>query len=283
MWSVTIIFALLLLVIIGMIIYLLPFFTNQFSAFNAPPSKKLEEVQEKTFDLIKYFNITNLTTQEIKDYLQNWLKAAFAWLSKDILDILARVTRVATFLIFTPFLLFYLLRDSQIFYGDILDTVPKTYRKQVEALFVDLDETLSYYISGQFLIALIIGTLIFIGYLSIGLDYPFFLATFALVFNLIPFVGTFISTIPALIVGFLISPVMAIKVLLVIIIVHSLDANVISPNILGRRLNIHPVTIILLLLACGYLYGVLGLLLATPIYAVVKVLLKHLYEEQTLV
>jgi len=140
-----------------------------------------------------------------------------------------------------------------------------------------VDEILSVYISGQVLIAFIVGLLIFIGYWAIGLNYAFLLALLAFVFNLIPFCGPFISTIPALFIGLADSPLMAIKVIAVVLMVHLLDLNLISPRIVGQRLNIHPVTVILLLVASLSVFGLVSLFIITPLYAVLKVLIQDYY------
>ena len=71
---------------------------------------------------------------------------------------------------------------------------------------------------------------------------------------------------------------MVVKVVIVFLIVQQTEANVISPQVIGQRLNIHPLTIILLLLAAGSLYGLAGLFLVTPLYALAKVLIENLYK-----
>lgn len=71
---------------------------------------------------------------------------------------------------------------------------------------------------------------------------------------------------------------MILKVIIVFVIVQQTESNIISPLIIGHRLHIHPLTIILLLVAAGSLYGLVGLLLATPVYAITKVLAANLYK-----
>lgn len=120
--------------------------------------------------------------------------------------------------------------------------------------------------------------MMYIGYLIIGLDYSLVLASVAMLTNVIPFIGPFIAIIPALIIAFLTSPFMALKVLIVAVIVQQIDGNITSPYIMGRNLDIHPLTIILLLLVAGSLGGLLGMIIAVPVYAVLKVILSHAYR-----
>jgi predicted PurR-regulated permease PerM len=120
--------------------------------------------------------------------------------------------------------------------------------------------------------------MMYIGYLIIGLDYSILLAMFAMLTNVIPFLGPFIAVIPAVIVGFLDSPFMVVQVLIVVIVVQQIDGNVSSPLIMGKRLDIHPLTIILLLIVAGSMGGLLGMLLAVPTYAILKVICSHSYR-----
>lgn len=281
LYAIAIIYCALAIVIALITIYLWPFFSEQITSFSQSPAGKIQEVQDKTIDFINIFNFADLSTLELKRALDSFLRKMTNWLTQDIISVIGKFTKITSLIIFTPFILFYFLKDSSSFQPLVFSATPKTYKDIMKRLLRDFDATLHIYIGGQFLIAVIIGTLMFIGYSIIGLPYALLLAMLALVFNMIPFIGTFISTIPALLVGFAESPWLAFKVLLVILVVHLLDANVISPYILGSRLNIHPMTILLLLITCGSLYGILGLLLAAPIYALIKVLVMDLYDEST--
>jgi predicted PurR-regulated permease PerM len=142
----------------------------------------------------------------------------------------------------------------------------------------DVDKTLSAYIIGQAIIALTIGILMYIGYLILGLNYALILAVFAMVTAFIPILGAFIGVIPAVLVGLTVNPLMALKVLILMIIVQQLEGNLISPQIIGKRLNIHPLTFIIILLAAASLFGFIGMLIAVPVYAVCKIIGKKIYE-----
>lgn len=276
--AIAVIYFLLILLIVFFSVYAWPFISKQISDFAMYPYEKVEAVQSKTVDIINLFNFPHISDAEIKQQLTGVLQNILSIISADLSTIITRITMVTYIAALTPFLLFYLLKDSGHFQINVIYLTPKRYKSHVKNILNDLDHALSAYITAQFVVAVIIGSLLFIGYTIIKLPYAFPLSLFALVFNMIPFLGTFISTIPALIVGFITSPWMALEVMIVNIIVHAMDANLISPNVLGPRLKVHPLTIILLLLASGSLYGVLGLLLATPVYVLVKVLVVDIYE-----
>ena len=142
----------------------------------------------------------------------------------------------------------------------------------------DIDETLSGFILSQLTVAAVVGFFLFCGYLLIGLPHALLLALFAMIFYVIPILGTVIAIIPALVVGLTINLGMAVKIILVMLFAHLLEVNILTPRLMSHRLKIHPLTIILLLLAAGSLYGIFGLLLVTPTYAILKVIVWNLYK-----
>ena len=122
------------------------------------------------------------------------------------------------------------------------------------------------------------GGMLFISYIIIDLNYAFILSIIAVIFMTIPFLGPFLSITPAIFVGLSTSSWMVLKVIIVFAIVQQMEANIISPQIIGQRLHIHPLTIILLLLTAGSFFGLAGLFLATPLYALAKVLVENFYQ-----
>jgi predicted PurR-regulated permease PerM len=90
--------------------------------------------------------------------------------------------------------------------------------------------------------------------------------------SFIPMFGTIIGVVPALLLGIAVNPFMAVKVLIVAVIVQQIEGNFVSPNVIGKRLDIHPLTVIIIFLGAAALYGFIGMLIAVPFYAVIKVL-----------
>lgn len=255
-----------------------PYVEKQVSEFSAFPTEKLKEVENKTVDIMNLFNFYSLSHEELRQLLLYYLQKITVWVSSGFVNNFASVTKIASYFIITPFILFYFLKDDQHISQKFLKLIPANYVDETKKIMKDIDDVLSGYISGQVLIALIVGFLIGIGYLIIGLNYAFLLALIAFIFNLIPFCGPLISTIPALFIGLSQSPFMAFKVIVVVVVIHLLDLNLISPRIVGSRLNIHPITIILLLVASISLFGFLSLFFIVPLYAVLKILILDLWE-----
>ena len=187
----------------------------------------------------------------------------------------------AIFVIFVvPFLVFYMLKDGRSIGRSLLRVLPTRRRPQVKAVLLTVDETLGRYVRSQLLVMLVVGVLTYAGFLVIRLPYALLFATFLAVVDLIPYIGPFIGAAPALILGLSISPQMALKVLIVNIVVQQLEGNLISPQIMGKTLHMHPMAIVAALLIGGEVGGILGLVCAVPMFAVLKVVLETVKDHR---
>ncbi|MDF1509303.1 AI-2E family transporter [Robertmurraya sp. DFI.2.37] len=181
-------------------------------------------------------------------------------------------------LVLVPFILFYMLKDGQRFSTSVTVFFPRAKKENVLAILKDMDKTIATYIQGQMLVCLILGILLFIGYSIIGLNYSLVLAVFGMFTNVIPFLGPFIAVIPALLVALFQEPILVVYVAIVTLIAQQLEGNVISPNVMGKTLNIHPLTIIVLVLTAGSLVGIVGVIFAIPLYSIVKVIVINIVK-----
>lgn len=271
------IYVLLVIAIIFFIAYIGPILTEQITALANTSVSALEKVKETSRSiLLRLFNV-NLDV-EIEQRLFVIAQHVTSILSNNLVDFIGFLTRLAAILAVIPFIVFYLLKDDHDFFSAFLDNVPEDFAQEIRKTLHNMDKTLSNYITGLVLVSFIVGVLLFIGYSIIGLNYALVLSLIAIIFMTIPFLGPFLSIAPAILVGLSDSSLMVLKVAIVFIVVQQCEANFISPQIIGQRLNIHPLTIILLLLAAGSLYGLAGLILVTPLYALAKVLIENIYK-----
>src|SRR5690606_298790 len=181
-------------------------------------------------------------------------------------------------LVLFPFVLFFMLKDGEKAPKIIEKILPKKQRKEAYNVLSDMDTALSSYIQGQLTVSLFVGVFAYIGYLIIGLDYSLVLGLTSMVTNVIPFIGPWIGTIPAVIVGLFTSPVKALLVIIIAVVVQQIESNFISPIVMGKALKVHPLTIIFVLLVAGQFGGIIGLILAVPAYALLKVIVSHIYR-----
>ncbi|GLB61484.1 UPF0118 membrane protein YueF [Cytobacillus sp. NCCP-133] len=211
-----------------------------------------------------------LSIQEIEARIMDYANTMPSRITEGVAGIVSLVTNIAITIVTVPFLLFYMFKDGDKFPAAVSKFIPAAYRKEGVRTLRETAGTLSSYIQGQITVALFVGTLSFIGYLIIDLPYALVMALIVAVTNIIPYVGPFLGGAPAVIIALFDSPTKAFLVVVVIIIAQQVEGNVLSPLILGKTLNTHPATIIILLLVAGNLAGILGMILAIPTYAVTK-------------
>lgn len=266
--------------LIGLIIgNLIPMLSKQITAFvNDVPTyykqtlifldRLSESDQFKWVMTQEYFSISNVV-EELKDYAATLPTR----ITNSISGIVGVVANITITIVTVPFLLFYMFKDGDKFPKLMAKFIPSSYRNEGLKTLKETGETLAAYINGQVTVALFVGTLAFIGYLIIDLPYALVMALIVAVTNIIPYVGPFLGGAPAVIIALFDSPTKALLVIIVITIAQQLEGNVLSPLILGKRLDTHPATIIILLLVAGNLAGILGMILAIPTYAVSKTII----------
>ena len=181
-------------------------------------------------------------------------------------------------LIMVPFFLIYMLKDHERFIPFIARIFKGERKVFVVDLLKDLNETVKSYIQGQVTVSLILGLILYIGYSILGLNYTLLLVMFAIVANMIPFLGPWMAFAPAGIIAIIQSPSTFIWVCIITLIAQQLEGNVITPNVMGKSLNIHPLTIIVVILAAGNLGGFMLILIAVPLYAVIKCIVRNIFN-----
>jgi len=181
-------------------------------------------------------------------------------------------------LILVPFFFIFMLKDHEKFAPFIYKFFMGKQRQWVQKTLSDIDHVLRSYIQGQLLISFLLAILIFIGYWAIGLEYAILLAIFALFMNLIPFIGPWIAVAPAIVIALIQQPSLVIWVGVITLAAQQIESNLITPNVMGKSLDIHPLTVITVILAAGNIAGFLGIIIAIPTYAVGKAIVTNIYE-----
>ena len=215
------------------------------------------------------------TLKDLPSEIGKYLGTTF----EGVVNIASTVTQVFVAVFTFPIILFFLLKDSAQFKNYSLRLLPPRLRKEVNKILTNMDVQVGSYIQGQIIVASCIGILLFIGYLVIGLDYAITLAIIAAITSIVPYLGPMIAISPAIIIAIVDSPFMLLKVAIVWAAVQLLEGNFISPNIMGRTMKIHPLTIIIVLLVGGNLFGFVGMILGIPGYAILKVIVVHLFSK----
>ena len=190
--------------------------------------------------------------------------------------VVSSISSTASVLVTMPFVLFFLLKDASHFNKFVISLLPKKLEQPVAETIDEIDDKVGSYIQGQMLVSLCIGVMLFIGYNIIGLHYAFSLATIAAFLSIVPYLGPVIAITPAMLVAASTSWIMVLKMLVVWGIVQFLEGNIISPNIMGRSMNMHPLTVIFVILIGVNIAGVVGAIIGIPVYSILKVLVGKL-------
>ncbi|HID5001531.1 TPA: cell elongation protein CozEb [Staphylococcus aureus] len=188
------------------------------------------------------------------------------------------IANIGVVIVTTPFVLFFMLKDGHHFKEFSTNIMPPKFRKDFHALLEKMSVQVGSYIQGQIIVSFCIGILLFIGYSVIGLKYSLVLASIAAVTSVVPYLGPTIAISPAIVIAAITSPWMLLKLAVVWTLVQFVEGHFISPNIMGKTLKIHPLTIIFILLCAGKLLGIVGVILGIPGYAILKVLVTHLFQ-----
>jgi len=267
-----------------LIIYVYPMIKGQFNDLAASLPTLVQTGIAKANELAgsEWFNQMlenfDLNLQQLSVKASEYAVILVDLLGSNISYVIGFLTNLVLIAIVVPFILYYVLKDGEKMSGGLVKLLPVKNRTDGQKLLTEMDETISLYVRGQITVAVCVGVLLLIGYLIIGLKYAVLLAIAAMMTNVIPYVGAFIAAAPAVLVAMGSSPGMVIKVLIVTVVAQQIEGNLISPQIMGKNLEIHPLTIILLLLVVGTLTGPIGLLLAVPTYAVAKIVVTHIYQ-----
>lgn len=284
-WGTIIAFLGVILLIAAGILSVVPILAEQITDFASDFPEYIQGLNQNFKEFFvgsqfeTYFNdmIGSLDSRisEAPGKIWNWISSS----SQQIFDVFSTISNVVVAVVTFPIILFFMLADRGKFKPFIMQYTPPVFRKDLVTIGRRISEVLSSYVVGVALVALSLGVILFFGYLIIGLDYAFVLAVIATITAVIPFIGATIGIIPAIVVAAFTSPAMLIKMIVVWVVAQAVQGNIIEPNIMGKKLKIHPLTIIIVLLIMGNLLGIVGMILGVPIFAVAQVLFEYIFNK----
>lgn len=201
----------------------------------------------------------------------------FTSLFGKILEIILKILASFTLIIIVPFITFFFLKDGRIIKKAIIQMVPNRYFEMSLSLLHKTGLQLGRYIRGQLLVSSIIATISIIALYSLDIPYFFIIGAIAGMANMIPYFGPVVGSIPGVLVAIIEKGSMGavIGVIIAFAMVHLLDNILISPVIVSRSVHIHPLLVIIVIFIGSNVAGILGMLVAVPIFAVLQVIVKE--------
>ncbi|MBL3398203.1 AI-2E family transporter [Staphylococcus pasteuri] len=276
--SIVTIFVVLIAIIAIVVAFIAPILiSNMNNLIKQTPALQRETERLVNFALTQIDKLPNDVTHRINNMVKSMGDGVTDVLSNSLSYITSLISTIFL-LIMVPFFLIYMLKDHEKF----IPAVGKFFKGERKVFVVDLLKDLNYtlksYIQGQVTVSVILGIILYIGYTIIGLPYTPLLVLFAGVANLIPFLGPWLSFTPAAILGIIDGPTTFVWVCVITLIAQQLEGNVITPNVMGKSLSMHPLTIIVVILAAGDLGGFTLILIAVPLYAVLKTIISNIFK-----
>jgi len=287
--SVSLLFLVMTLALVGIVLVLVPFIESQISNFFVQLPRWIEWAQNVAAPWIEQrfgISLGAFDSQEVIAMLQGHWKEAGGFATK----LLGGVSRSgfaiigwALNLVIIPVAAFYLLRDWNIVVERMHALIPRSVEPVVERLARESDETLGGFLRGQLSVMIMLGVIYGVGLWAAGISVGPLIGMIAGLISFVPYLGA--------IVGVAMGIVAALVqyqdwfhvglVLIVFVVGQTLEGYVLVPKLVGDKIGMHPVAVMFAILAGGELFGFVGVLLALPIAAIVMVLLRYAYERYT--
>ncbi|HOV98638.1 MAG TPA: AI-2E family transporter [Bacteroidota bacterium] len=235
-----------------------------------PLEPALQKMTEEYLSSIPFIDPNAIVTT-----IQN----AIATFESNLEHYISSAVSYAASFVLVPFISYFILIDGDKAMKRVIEYVPNKYFEMTLNALYKIQRDLKGYLKGWILDSLIVAVLSIIGYYTIGLDYAILLGLVAGISNLIPYVGPFVGVIPAIFLSFTqYSSFQGILGIIIITgIVQLLDNVIIQPVCFSQNVDMHPATVIIVLLIGNSLMGVLGMILAIPIYTVLKASVTETY------
>ena len=266
----------LFLGIIGLLVgSILPILYDQIISFAKSLPSLFESIQDILDSILdKLQNIEGINVSDIKNNIMQQVESKSTELTSGITTYAVNIAKglisgISTFVIGLIIGFFCLLSFENV--GDtLIGFVPKKFREDTKKLSSSINDSLRNYVVGLAIDATIVFGICAIAFSLVGLKAPLLFAVFCAITNVIPYAGPYIGAVPALIVGFAMSPTIGLLTLGAIVIIQFFEGNFLQEYIMSKTTKLHPVTIITGLLVFGHYWGVLGMVVSTPLLAIVK-------------
>lgn len=230
---------------------------------------RLPIVFEAVNRLITYYQIP---TADIAQRLSSEIGRLGGNLFKITTGVLSSLLAAITLLVLT----FYLLLEWKRVTHLAASVFSGKQEKRIKKLLNDVQKGLGAWVRGEIILMIIVGTLSYLGLLALGIPSALPLAVFAGLLEIIPIIGPIVASVPAVLIGLSVSPILAIAVAALYFIIQQLENNLIVPNVMAKAVGLNPLITLIALMIGANLLGVLGAILAVPIVVASKIIITDL-------
>ena len=235
----------------------------------------------KIFESLNDMNGIDLTSVKLKMFstLENWFDNFTTSLPEITLNFITNFFSSLVTIGFGLIIGLYMLFDFDSIAGHLVNILPDKFEEDAHRLIGNISREVRKCVNGTITVATMVFICDSIGFAIIGLQAPILFGLFCGLTDLIPYIGPYIGGICAVIIGFSQSTFIGVMTLIICVIVQIMENFVLQPIIMSKTMKLHPVTIIIGLLIFEHFFGIVGMILATPIIALIKVIYYFVAEK----
>lgn len=278
-WWILIIFLALFLILVFMMVSLLPRTISEFSKLINNFPIYLEQAKKIIIDLShKHFgrDVLNLEKFQVRDIFGKLGMSNFDF-SSMLVGVKSTFSKIFI-AILVPIFVFYLLNDKEIFIKKLKELIPDKYREQSIEIGKQMDMSVFKYVKGKILMAVYVGVAVGIFLGIIGVDFALVIGIITMFADIIPYIGPFLGLAPATVFALLDSPTKAIFVIIMFLFLQWTENNIVGSKIMSDQLGYHPMIVLIITIAGGFLFGFIGMIFALPLVIAIEVVYRYYME-----
>lgn len=281
-FAILIVFLSISTILISIIAIIVPKFVRDISDFVSEEIPAILNYANKVIDDFRTGNLIKMP-EVVRDYINidDELKKAAKIVSNAFSELSAIIvagTGTLLDIVLTPIIAFYYLKDKDVIINSIMKLINDRRKEKLKMIAVEIDAVLGGFIRGQLVVAVFVGVLTGVGCKIIGVPHSLTIGFVAGVTNVIPYFGPWIGGILPVILAVKDSPLRALWVVIVIVIIQQLESVFISPQVMSRSVGLHPLLVMFSVLLFGKAFGIIGMIIGVPLTATMIVVVKHVLE-----
>ena len=285
--STFIVYILFVLVLLLLLILVVPEFISQLRELIGQIPSFLTDIKNFITGIFSKFKDSEIDINTIQNNIFTQLESIATSITNNSLsNIVNTVTKIlsssATVILGIIIGLYFSLDFDKI-QNRIKSLIPRKQKQEGEKLLHELNTMARGYVSGTLFTSLVVTFLTFVGLIISGISSPLLFAIFCGITNIIPYFGPYIGGIPTILVAFSVSPMCGVITLITIVLVQTIEGNIINPIIIGKATDIHPITIVIGLLIFEHYFRIIGMIIATPVIGAIKILFNFFNEKYGLI
>lgn len=279
-----IVYLAILLFLVGLGYLVIPTLTAQIVSFIRNLPSLLDKTAEWIDGILKSNNIANVSVLDelekaIRGYINTSSSKILNWSANAFTTITGSIGKLLS-LILIPIITYFFLVDKDVIFKKIKAILPKKFINEGFDLYSELDTALSGFVRGRILMAVFVGITTMIVLAIMGIEFAFVIGLITMVGDIIPYIGPFLGLLPAFIFAALKSPIKAVWLTIIFVLIQWIENNIIGPKLLGNSTGLHPLVVLLSIIVGGGMYGIWGMVLSVPLVSVAIIIVKFFLDKK---